>query len=407
MGISFDKKILIEDNEQLENFAKLFIDKFATNKKDFISQLLNVLQENGKIKPDNYYLFKFQIGSEDKEISIPIYHIQNFSFFIKSDSYWHEAETFKTELNNLSKWANNLDYTARFNIDAPVSWESTLTEMFGTEKINVKALTDFINKISDTISELDKWLRIKLLTISSPLDVIKLVSESVLASDKMGYYHLYSDLNFYSKDAINRLDLFGNEVLVKYAKFWDFVFKLERWNKNEIDLTVRPIYNQRIKPAIEKIKELSIEPKFDSGKEKETESGQSIPEIKPKLKPEFVQSVFDLLKDFFSLDHQKKLKEILETGNNANEKLIFLDNGNRLADSFKQLIKSDIITGCEQKELETWILNNFQFRFRKEIKNFTPRYLNDIISTKKDLCKNPLFNVEIEKVTGKILIIKA
>lgn len=139
---------------------------------------------------------------------------------------------------------------------------------------------------------------------------------------------------------------------------------------------------------------------------KSEEADKKEPVIKPILKTESLDIVFDILKDFFSQEQKPVLKELLQTGNKASEHLIFLDNGNRLADAFKQLKKADVILGCEQKELEKWISENFKFRFRQEIKDFTPRYLNDIISTNKDLCKKPLLNVLIEKATGKVLITK-
>ena len=131
------------------------------------------------------------------------------------------------------------------------------------------------------------------------------------------------------------------------------------------------------------------------------------PEIKPIFSPEKIDTVFKLLKDFFSKNQQPLLRKILETGDDASEFLIFLGNGNRLADAFKQLIKADVITGCHQKELENWIGKNFKFRYRKKIKAFTPRYLNSIISTNKDLCRHPILNVTKQKATGNIVISKA
>lgn len=129
--------------------------------------------------------------------------------------------------------------------------------------------------------------------------------------------------------------------------------------------------------------------------------------IKPIFKPELLDVVFDILKDFFSQEQKPILKELLQTGNKAGEHLIFWDNGNRLADAFKQLKKADIISGCEQKELEKWISENFKFRFRQKIRDFKLKYLNDIISTNKDFCSKPLLNVSYEKGTGKVLITKA
>jgi len=139
--------------------------------------------------------------------------------------------------------------------------------------------------------------------------------------------------------------------------------------------------------------------------EKKAEQGTI--EMKPAFNTEAVQIVFDILKDFFSKEQQNELKQVLETGNNAAEHLIFLDNGNRLADAFKQLKKADIITGCKQQELENWIYKNFKYRYRKMIKEYSTRYLNDIISTNKDKCQNPLLNVKKDKTTGELIITKA
>jgi len=140
-------------------------------------------------------------------------------------------------------------------------------------------------------------------------------------------------------------------------------------------------------------KEIFEEP--EPGKE------QTKPEIKPIFNLPSIPVIFDILQDFFSPAHQVLLKFILETGDDASEQLIFLDNGNRLADAFKQLKDSDIITGCKKIELEDWIYRNFQFRNRKQITKFKPRYLSDIISTDKDKCQNPILNVSKDKIISK------
>lgn len=130
------------------------------------------------------------------------------------------------------------------------------------------------------------------------------------------------------------------------------------------------------------------------------------PEIKPIFKPEEVPKIFDILKSYFSPTHQKQLLRILKSGNDVSQPLIFLDNGNRLADSFKQLVDAGIVTGCEKKEFENWIFRNFKYRNNGIIKSFTLRYLNDIISAKNDLCRNPILNVSRDKATGNVRIMR-
>jgi hypothetical protein len=116
---------------------------------------------------------------------------------------------------------------------------------------------------------------------------------------------------------------------------------------------------------------------------------------KPTLVPEHIPTIYGILKDFFSTEEQELLLHLITTGENVKTPLMFKDNGNRLADTFKQLKKADIITGCQQKDLEQWILTNFTYQHRGHIKTFTSRYLNDIISTSYDKCQKPLINVKI------------
>jgi hypothetical protein len=124
---------------------------------------------------------------------------------------------------------------------------------------------------------------------------------------------------------------------------------------------------------------------------------------KPSFAPEHIPTIHQLLKDFFAPEEQDQLLEIITNGSKLQQPLLFKHNGNRLADAFKQLIKGDIITGCQQKELEQWILGNFKYQYRGEEKSFTSRYLNDVISTNKEMCQNPIIDV----MKNPIRIIKA
>ena len=119
-------------------------------------------------------------------------------------------------------------------------------------------------------------------------------------------------------------------------------------------------------------------------------------EIKPVLKPEAVQTVFDILKDFFSPEQQAELKQVIETGNIARIKLLFKDNGNRLTDTFKKLIEHDFITGCQKRHLETWIVSNFLFLHNGTKKEFKPRSVNKYVSAGKKTvgCKSPLIEIK-------------
>ena len=121
-------------------------------------------------------------------------------------------------------------------------------------------------------------------------------------------------------------------------------------------------------------------------------------EIKPVLSPDVAQTVFDIIKDFFSTEQQPQLKQILETGNNSDTKLLFKGNGNRLTDTFKKLIEHDFIIGCRKKDLTEWVIANFQYLRRSDVKNYTLDTVNKIVSRNGTPCKNPLIEIK----TGEI-----
>lgn len=225
--------------------------------------------------------------------------------------------------------------------------------------------------------------------------------ESVILRDrplKVNPQFFDSDFVAYSKADIKFDSMIDNIEL----KEQDFLNEITLWLERKIQINRDELQKRKYVEFLEFIKIKALPPQ-----QTETKTEHETIEIKPVFKPETVQIVFDILKDFFSLDHQNKLEKLLETGHNTSNHLIFLDNGNRLADAFKQLKKADIITGCEQKELENWIRKNFKYRYRKEVKEYTSRYLNDIISTNKDKCQTPLLNVTIEKGSGERKITKA
>lgn len=122
-------------------------------------------------------------------------------------------------------------------------------------------------------------------------------------------------------------------------------------------------------------------------------------EPKPKLNTEAVELLFTILKDYFSMKHQEELKRILETGDNASEKLLFNDNGNRLTDAFKKLKDNEIIKGCQKKDLITWITRNFTFVYRNTIREFKPDTVRKEISRNDQPSMWPLLKIE----NGQIL----
>ena len=133
------------------------------------------------------------------------------------------------------------------------------------------------------------------------------------------------------------------------------------------------------------------------------------PEIKPIFELEYIDQIFDLLKEFFPKDQQPQLLTILENGKDVTTPLLFQDSGSRLADMFKQFYNAGIIKSGNKKNLEKWMGHNFKFLFRGKSMDFTPNYLNHTISSSSAVikCKRPIITVLPDPVTGKHLIVKA
>ena len=128
--------------------------------------------------------------------------------------------------------------------------------------------------------------------------------------------------------------------------------------------------------------------------EVENKTEQNAIEIKPIVKPEAVQAVFDILKDFFSPENQNEFRKVIETGNNASNKLLFKGSGNRLTDTFKKLIEHDFITGCQKQDLIRWIISNFTFTQQNKAKAFIYDTVEKTISRNYYPCKSPLIEIK-------------
>lgn len=131
---------------------------------------------------------------------------------------------------------------------------------------------------------------------------------------------------------------------------------------------------------------------------KNTKTNNEDLEIKPIFNQDLIEDLHNILKHFFDKENHSILKILFETGNNTSYKLLFKDNGNRLADTFKQLIENDLITGCEKKDLEQWTINNFKYLYRNKAKDYKPDTIQKTISRKDYPCKKPI----IEIINGKI-----
>lgn len=121
--------------------------------------------------------------------------------------------------------------------------------------------------------------------------------------------------------------------------------------------------------------------------------------IAPRVRrlPVFIEGVaeqfFRIFKEYFNEQEQQPLFSLLTTNTSSKSKLLFNSNGNQLADAFKQLIEDNLIVSCNKAELESWIIEHFQYVSNGHAKSFTAGYLNGIISSDVKICKSPILTV--------------
>lgn len=125
--------------------------------------------------------------------------------------------------------------------------------------------------------------------------------------------------------------------------------------------------------------------------------------IKPAItiNSEAKETVFSILKDFFEAEQQDELKEVLTTFGTAKNKLIFKSNSNQFTDTFKKLFENNFILGCQKTDLINWIVLNFNFMYRKEVKEFKTKTVEAIISGNQTPCKNPIIEIKNGQILRK------
>ncbi|MEJ7737150.1 MAG: hypothetical protein WKF97_06965 [Chitinophagaceae bacterium] len=168
---------------------------------------------------------------------------------------------------------------------------------------------------------------------------------------------------------------------------------------NDLVDTVRARENilKEFEEAVSKVIDLSKE----TEKIVNDELPKKLTKAYPVFKEEIVHEFFTIVKNYFSAKDQQHLLKLLTT-EDAVEPLLFNGPGNQLADAFKQLYSSNLITSCNKSELEGWIQTNFQYRDKGAQKHYTEKYLKDIISSNTKGCQSPLFDVK--KSEGKFYL---
>src|SRR5699024_2146989 len=113
----------------------------------------------------------------------------------------------------------------------------------------------------------------------------------------------------------------------------------------------------------------------------------------PVFSVEDISAFCLVLKPYFSVADYTKLENLLSSELSIDSRLVFNGNGNGLANAFKQLYDAQLIYGCSKIEMESWLARNFCYFSKGKKKNYSLKYLNDIISSQNPGSKRPILKI--------------
>ena len=160
---------------------------------------------------------------------------------------------------------------------------------------------------------------------------------------------------------------------------------------NNLDL--KHCFKYFMKFLQERLKSITFEA-VQSNETKETIDREKNTLVRPTINPNAANAVYEILKDFFDEECHIDVENVIKKLQNSSKKLLFKGNCNQLANVFKQLKENNLITGWEKKDIEQWLINNFNYLHRKKVKQILSKTINNIISTDTYPCKNPLILIK-------------
>lgn len=296
------------------------------------------------------------------------------------EGYYRTDEKNKADLNILfttyQKWLKEFPFD--------------LNSYFGNLKQHFVTLIPILNGKPE-VNPYSGIAKVKMHTKSSLIEALINLTNNLLTQ--------INGVSLYEKGLINDANKIKLELVISSRKL-----KLKQGYKNSSpneEQQYRNIIKEWYKDEKIFFDEITPLLKALPPQQAEVKTEQETIDLKPVLNPDAVQIVFDILKDFFSIEHQTEFKKLIETGNKANSKLLFKGNGNRLTDTFKKLIEHDFITGCQKQDLINWIISNFTFINQNKAKAFIYDTVEKTISRNFYPCKSPLIEIkngQIQKV---------
>ncbi|MBX2952286.1 MAG: hypothetical protein KF870_07260 [Leadbetterella sp.] len=117
--------------------------------------------------------------------------------------------------------------------------------------------------------------------------------------------------------------------------------------------------------------------------------------------------LFNILISYFDKINHDPLLSLITNGIEPQQKLLFRDSGNKLTYALKEIFEARLITGVNKKQLEEWVIRNFQFlKTGKTVADYRKDAVHVIISGNSSPAKNPILKIVNNKIEKAIAFTK-
>lgn len=302
--------------------------------------------------------------------------------------------------DNLLK-TDYLQFIEKYNINTNEKLKTFYDDYlnFAIRKINL-AIIEFFKSKEGQDYILNTLLKDALEKFNTNNIFISLKSHYVLLDDIfiLNHENIFTKTNQTFINSVKNL-VFSNNIFFdwdidKETDFWEKFSKSNYFgwlNFTEINSSIRTI-SFLAKVITKTIKIENLENNSIIIKNVEVENRNVKPKI--SIQAEAFETIFSILKDFFEAEQQDEFKEVLTTFGTAKNKFIFKSNSNQFTDTFKKLFENNFILGCQKTDLINWIVLNFNFMYRNEVKEFKTKTVEEIISGNQTFCKKPIIEIK-------------
>lgn len=329
---------------------KEFLDFFEDFKIDNVAEGLNQELYNLFLNSKKQRLFEVLLSLS--KLGLKSYFNWKLSFpFVPKVSHFNN-ESLDSELLSLEKEITfsiiNLFLFVKFNFRSTTGEIFSLPVVLYSEKVlnrkyPVHSIEFKISRYEDYLRKIEKEIFIKYLYYSV-IGKVEFQNVGNLNLENQNSV-LEQKLARANKSLLKRLECLKNESTLNYYSYINEIQKTESGKKEIVSTAFK------------------IEENFTT---------EVLQELKLSFKEEFRERLFSSLKPYFTDNTHSLLEKLLNSeSTSTGSKIVFNQSGICLTYFLKELYNKQIIISNSKTTIQNWLIENFQYKYRGSIKDFT------------------------------------